>query len=110
MRKALRIGSDTHSVDDLIGALKRGEMQAFSNDRAIVITEIAQTPRRRFLHVFLSAGEIDGVMDLMDEITAWAIRQGCEFARATVRPGYEPLLKKQGWQRKQILMEYHPHG
>jgi len=110
MRKALRLGSDTHTVEDLVEALKRGEMQAWTNDRAIVITEIAQTPRRRFVHFFLSAGELEGVFDLMEEIEKWALDQGCEFARACVRPGYEPILKAKGWKRRMIMMEYHPDG
>lgn len=105
MRQALHKGGDTHNLEDLIGALKRGEMQAHTNDRAIVITEIAQTPRRRFVHVFLSAGELDGVIELMPTIEAWAKEQGCEFARACVRPGYEPTLKKHGWKRKMIMVE-----
>ena len=110
MRKALRLGSDTHTLEDLIEALRKGEMQAFHNDRAIVITEIAQTPRRRFVHVFLSAGELDGVLELMGQIEEWGLANGCEFARACVRPGYEPVLKARGWQRRMIMMEYHPNG
>jgi len=108
MRKALRLGSDTHTVEDLVEALKRGEMQAWTNDRAIVMTEIAQTPRRRFVHVFLSAGELSGVLELMEQIEKWGLEQGCEFARAYVRPGYERILKERGWKRKMIMMEYHP--
>jgi len=110
MRKALRLGSDTHTLEDLVEALRKGEMQAHYNDRAIMITEIAQSPRRRFVHVFLSAGELDGVIELMEQVEKWAIAQGCEFARACVRPGYEPVLKARGWKRRMIMMEDHPNG
>lgn len=110
MRKALRLGGDTHTIEDLVEALRKGEMQAFHNDRAIIITEISQSPRRRFVHFFLAAGELDGVMELTDQIEKWAIEQGCEFGRACVRPGYEPVLKAKGWKRRMIMMEYHPHG
>ncbi len=110
MRKALRLGSDTHSLEDVVEALKRGEMQAHFNDRAIIVTEISQSPRRKYLHCFISAGELDAVLELMDEVKEWAEKQGCEFGRACVRPGYEPIFKAKGWKRKMIMMEYHPHG
>jgi len=110
MRKALRLGSDTHTLEDVIEALKRGEMQAHFNDRAIIVTEISQSPRRKFLHCFISAGELDAVLTLMDEVEKWAVEQGCEFARACVRPGYEPIFKARGWKRRMIMMEYTPDG
>lgn len=44
----------------------------------------------------------------MEQIEKWGLEQGCEFARAYVRPGYEPILKERGWKRKMIMMEYHP--
>lgn len=110
MRKALRAGGDTHSIEDLVEALKRGEMQAFYNDRAVIITEIVEAPRRRYLNLFLVAGDMDAVDALGPELTAWAKDQGCEFARAQVRLGFEPLLKARGWQKTQLIMELPFHG
>lgn len=112
MQKALKLGGHTHTLEDVIGALERGEMQAHYNDRAIIITEIAQTPRRRFLHVFLSAGELEGVIELADRLKDFAKQNGCEFARACVRPGMEGPLTQAGWKRRMIMMEYQeqPHG
>lgn len=110
MQKALRLSADTHSLEDVIEALKRGEMQAFHNDRAIVLTEIAVAPRRKFVHVFMSAGDLDGVLELLPQIEEWGKAQGAEFARASVRPGYEPILKARGWKKTMVVMEYHPKG
>jgi hypothetical protein len=110
MQKALRLAADTHALEDIIEALKRGEMQAFHNDRAIVITEIAQSPRRKFVHVFMSAGDLDGVLELMPQIEEWGKSLGAEFARASVRPGYEPILKARGWKKTMVVFEYHPKG
>jgi hypothetical protein len=107
LRKALWHGGDTHSIEDLIGSLERGEMQAHWNDSAIVITEIAQTPRRRFLHVFLSAGDKDGVLALADTLKDFARANGCEFARACIRPGFEKDLVAAGWRKKMVMIEYH---
>lgn len=110
VRKALRVGGDTHTMDDLIGALKRGEMQAHHNDRAVIVTEIVQAPRRRFLNLFLVAGDMDAIDELTPKVTEWAFEQGCEFARAQVRLGFEKPLKERGWMKTQLIMEYHPNG
>lgn len=110
MQKALRLAADTHSLEDVIEALQRGEMQSFHNDRAIVITEVAQSPRRKFIHVFLTAGELDGVLELFPQIEEWGKAHGAEFARASVRLGYEPFLKARGWKKTMVVMEYHPKG
>lgn len=110
VRRALRIAGDTHSMDDLIGALKRGEMQAHYNDRAIIITEIVQAPRRRYVNLFIVAGDMDAVDELTPKVASWAQEAGCEFARAQVRLGFEGPLKARGWEKTQLLMEYHPNG
>lgn len=85
-------------------------MQAFHNDRAIVLTSIIDAPQRRYIEVFMSAGDIDGVLELIPLAEEWGKKQGAEFARAMVRPGYERILKDRGWKSKTIVMEYHPKG
>lgn len=110
MKKALRRGGDTHTLEDIVEAVKKGEMQAFFNDRAIIVTEIAVTPRKRFLSVMLTAGVLDGVLALLPEVEAWAATQGVHHAKVAVRPGYEKILKARGWTRSQVLMEYRTNG
>lgn len=105
MRKALHAGGDTHTIEDLVEALKRGEMQIFHNDRAVIVTEVVQAPRRRYLHLFLVAGDMDAVDALGPQVTAFARDQGCEFARAQVRPGFEPALRSRGWRKTQLITE-----
>lgn len=97
-------------MDDLIGSLKRGEMQAHYNDRAVIVTEIVQAPRRRYLNMFLVAGDMDAIDELTPRVTQWAFDQGCEFARAQVRLGFEQPLKERGWEKTQLIMELHPNG
>lgn len=110
MRKALKLGGDTHSMNDVIGCLERGEMQAFTNDRAIIVTSIVQAPQKKYVEFFISAGDMDAVLSLFPEVKEWAIAQGADFGRAFVRPGFEDVFKQQGWKKKSILMEYDPKG
>lgn len=106
LRKALRAGGNTHELEDILFGLETGKMQAFWNDGALVVTEIVQAPARRYLHIFLAAGDMDSVMALDDKLKAFASEKGCEFGRALVRPGFEKALKAKGWKRKMIVMEY----
>ena len=99
MEKALRLMGETHTLQDVVDALQKGEMQLFHNDRAIVITEIAVSPRKKFANVFMSAGELEGVIELKAQLVDWAKKNGIEFARAAVRPGYEKHLKAAGRAR-----------
>lgn len=109
MKRALRFGSDTHNIEDLVGCLQRGEMQAFSNDRAIVCTMLVESPQRRYLDVFLGAGEMDALVDLFPQVQQWAIDHGAEFGRVMVRPGLARVLEQHGWERKKtVVMEFHP--
>jgi hypothetical protein len=110
MEKALRLMGETHTLQDVVDALKKGEMQLFHNDRAIVITEIAVSPRKKFANVFMSAGELDGVIELKAQLVDWARANGIEFARAAVRPGYEKYLKAAGWKSKMVLMDFDLKG
>lgn len=110
MQKALRLSGDTHSLEDVVEALKTGEMQAFWNDTSIVITEVAHTPKRQFVSIFLSAGDLDGVMALHEKVHDWAIESGYDFARILVRPGFVRLLERKGWKKRQIVMELELNG
>ena len=110
MRKALQRGSDTHSLDDIVGCLQRGEMQLFQNERAVIVTSIVQAPQKRYVEFFISAGDLDALMDLYPQVQAWALKQGADFGRAFVRKGLVPIFEQRGWKAKSVLMEYHPEG
>jgi len=110
MEKALRLSGNTHSVSDVVAALQSGKMQSFWNDSAIVVTEVAETPRRSFVSVFLVAGDLEGVMALHDKVCDWALENSYDFSRISVRPGFVRLLQKQGWKKRQVVMELDLHG
>ena len=110
MEKALRLSGNTHTVSDVFNALREGHMQAFWNETSVVITEVANTPRRKFVSVFLVAGDLDGVMGLHNQIADWAKSNRYDFARIVVRPGFVKLLERNGWKKRQIMMELDLHG
>jgi len=110
MEKALRLSGNTHTVSDVVDALRKGHMQAFWNETSVVITEVANTPRRKFVSVFLVAGDLDGVMGLHDKVRDWALSNDYDFSRIIVRPGFARLLQQRGWKKRQVVMELELHG
>jgi hypothetical protein len=110
MEKALRLSGGTHTLQDVAEAIREGHMQCFWNETAVIVTEVAYTPRRKFVSIFLSAGDLDGVMGLHDKVADWAIENGYDFARIMVRPGFVRLLERKGWKKRQIMMELDLNG
>jgi hypothetical protein len=100
IRKALALPFSSHNFEDVVDALRKGEMQIFHNDDAVVITEICVTPRRRFINIFLAAGSLDGVYALHTQVVELADKHGItEPVQGIMRPGWGPHLKKRGWKK-----------
>lgn len=100
MEKALALPFSSHNFNDVVDALRAGDMQAFWNDDAIVVTEICVSPRRKYLNIFLAAGSLEGVYALQTQIAAFATQNGItEPVQGTMRPGWGKHLKKRGWKK-----------
>ena len=47
LESGMQKGGKTHSIRDIVEALKAGQMQAFLNDGAIAITQVVDFPQKR---------------------------------------------------------------
>lgn len=103
LRKALALGGDTHTVDDIIAGVRSGALQAFSSENAFVVTEIAFAPRKRWLNVVVAAGELDEVMELQPQLEVFGRDQGCEFMTMTGRRGWSRVLPDYGWHETGVM-------
>lgn len=99
LRRALAVAGGTHAVEDVLAAVRSGDMQWFQGERSVVVTEIRQYPRARALHVFLAAGDLAEIFGpLHDRVEAFGRAAGCDrmtvvgrrgWARAGARIGFE---------------------
>ena len=105
LRAALARG-ETHDLEDVVEALRAGTMQAFWNDDAVIVTEIATTPRAKVLFIFLAAGTLQGVLALRPQLEAFMDAHGIERARSQVRPGFARILQKHGFRPRTVGVEY----
>lgn len=82
--------------------MARGLMQCWVSGDSFCITEVINAPRKRYLNIFLIVGELS-ILELHDQILAFAEEAGCDFLQAYGRPGWKPVVEKLGWKAEQIL-------
>lgn len=102
LAKALKIGGDTHTIEDIQHAVARGTMQCFVKGDSFAITEIIKSPQKTYLNIFLVVGDLS-VTELHDEIAAFAEQAGCSFMQAFGRPGWKHEAKRLGWKPQQTV-------
>ena len=104
--RALKYTGGTHQLSDVFDAIAEGEMQLWSGGSSVMITKIVDEPRRRDLHFFLVAGDMDEVRSLYSVVLDWGRAKGCEVATMAGRPGWErTFLADEGWTKTLIVME-----
>lgn len=105
IERALKYSGGTHSFDDVKAGILSGYMQIWPAERGVAVTEIISYPRRKVLNVFLAAGEMDQLLDMIDAATDWGRSQGCNAMTMTGRKGWLKILGAQGWRQTHIQME-----
>jgi hypothetical protein len=102
LARALKLGGNTHTIEDIHQAIAIGAMQCFAKGDSIAITEIINAPQKRFLNVFLIVGDLS-ILELHDDVEAFAKQAGCDFMQAYGRPGWKLKIKSIGWEPDRIV-------
>jgi hypothetical protein len=98
LERALEHGGGGYSVPDIVDGLEHGRFQIFHNSAALAITEIVQCPQKRYLNIFLAAGELKSVVRLHHKVEKFARKHECNYMQATARKGWEKFEPEFGWQ------------
>lgn len=101
---ALEHSNGTHTFEDIVKGISEGRMQLWPAERGVMVTEIVVYPRRKMLNIFLAGGDLDQLLDMGDDMRAWAKAQGCDGAMLTGRKGWARVMKNHGWREKWITM------
>ena len=88
MEKALRFGLGTHTMADVFRSLETGEMQLFSNEEGVCITEIKQAPRKKYMSIFLVAGRLAALRKIYPDVIKYAEEHDCSFILGGGRMGW----------------------
>ena len=76
IESALEYGDQTHTFDDIVEGVLKGEYQFWEAPLGCAITEIVVFPRKKVLHIFLYAGELQQVLDMEESAKIWA-KENC---------------------------------
>jgi hypothetical protein len=87
--KALKLGGNTHTREDIAEGIKSGRFQYWGDDECCVVTEIIQYPRKRVLHLFIAAGNLNRLFDVyLPKVKSFAIDNGCSSLTSVSRKGF----------------------
>lgn len=105
---AMAHGHVGQHADDILTHIQTGRMQLWATEdrKGMAITEIQDYPRFRQLLVFMVAGENarDWLAEGHVQLEAFAKSQHCKYMIFHGRPGWEPAVRKFGYDAKQIIM------
>jgi len=105
---ALRPMEERYSPEHIIDECSKGNMQmwlaaaegeGFHENRAAMVTEILEYPRRRVCSVLFLAGEkMESWLHLYRELEHWAIQNGCSEIEVLGRKGWERVMGQFGFK------------
>lgn len=95
---ALDRGGNTHDFEDIAESVKSGFMQLWPADDACAVTEILTFPRKKVLHIFLAAGNMDTIVDMHESAAHFARLNGCSDMTIAGRKGWVRVLKDKGYK------------
>lgn len=95
--EALEYAGGTHSIEDVLDQVRRGQAQMWTEGDACIVTEVHDYPRKRVLSFWLATGELQDVIALSRKVLAWGRENGCVSATLTGRRGWEKVLAAEGW-------------
>lgn len=105
IEKAIRIGGETHTFDDLARAVGAGKLFALCRDDAVLFVEKITYPQGVNLHVWIAAGNLDTILDLdATDLTQAARSLGADRVTLTGRKGWQRVLSDRGWNQVAIRM------
>jgi len=95
---ALVYAGGTHTYDDVVDAVEKGEAQFWPGPHSCIVTQIDDQPRRKILQFFIASGHQVELEAMMHGIMAWGREEGCGTARMVGRKGWvKSFLPRTGW-------------
>ena len=111
----IQLACDTNGgfdAKDVLAACKKGTFQLWlivgDNDKvyASVVTEVRNYPKIKVCDIKITTGVMyKRWFHHIDDIAAWAKRQGCKKMEVFARPGWERVLKHKGYVKTHVQIE-----
>jgi hypothetical protein len=98
-------------TQDVIEAIQNRSAQlwlCWENEKpeAVCVTQIENTSKGKHCAIWIMTGhDRTDWQDLIDDLEAWARREGCVMMRHEARPGWARILKSRGYRMPHVILE-----
>ena len=97
----------THTMESLQKKLNDNSAKLFNNNSALIITQLLQYPLARVTHIWMGAGDLNGIKSLLPEVENYAKEMDCSRLEFSGREGWKRWTEDNdlGWTMKSIMMK-----
>lgn len=95
---ALVYARGTHTLNDVLDGVLRGDFQFWPGDKSAVVTEIQIYPQKKVMHIFLAGGDLEELLEMEKSVRAFAETIGCNSMSISGRRGWVKIFERDGWE------------
>ena len=104
LERALAHSQGTHLWEDIVEAVDQKDMFFWPGKRSAAITEVLEFPRKRCMHIFLAAGDMEELKEMEPCFVEFAKHFECDFVSLSGRAGWKKSLKDMGYKAAHISL------
>lgn len=97
IEKALAHGEGSHTFDDVVARVMRGELHFFTFDGCCLFMQVVQYPQFKNYHCFVAVGDQESLDAAGVHMQNLAREYGCKYLSISGRVGWERRLRTRGW-------------
>jgi hypothetical protein len=94
------------SVEDVLEKIATGHAQMWAGKKSFHITEIIVHPNRKTLHVWLSGGDMQELIEMAPKLMAWGKKMGCTDATIAIDDIYVAFISSRFEVKPSKILEY----
>ena len=103
---ALKYAHNSHTFEQVIEIVKRGDAQLWAFEDSAIVTEIINYPQRRTLRFWLAGGNLETLLEVEPKIRKWSILYNCKAVEIIGRKGWGKVLKNYKPTATVFIKEY----
>ena len=104
LERALAHSQGTHLWEDIVEAVEEKDMFFWPGKRSAAITEVLDFPRKRCMHIFLAAGDMEELKEIEPCFVEFAKNFECDFVSLSGRAGWQRSLKDMGYKDAHVSL------
>ena len=105
INRALAKGSGTHDYESVAEDVLKGLSQLWVKNDSCMVTQIIDFPKKRRLHIFLGAGELQDIVNMIEEeLVPFAKANDCKEMSLVGRKGWKKVLSNTGWSEDYVSL------